>query len=58
MPTTRNLLDLARTLQTTALVGENIKAVKRKKKNLAELGVENIIGTELIKIQAQLSSYL
>lgn len=49
-----NLIPLA---QSTALVAENVKLVKKKNKNVgdfAKLGVKNIIGIELTKETANL----
>lgn len=54
------LLKLSRTMQATALLEKNLKAVKKKpkKKKLTKLALKNIVGTSLIKTQAQLSSGL
>lgn len=55
--TVKNIMSLIPTLQATALVGENIKETKKKKpkkKSLVKLGVGNIVGIELIKLQSGL----
>lgn len=48
------------TLQALALVGENVKVFKKKKKlktkDIIGLGAKNIIGVNLIKITAQQAS--
>ena len=48
------------TFQAVALVGENIKVFKKKKKlkakDFVKLGAKNIIGTEFIKLTAQRAS--
>lgn len=66
MTTTGSLLKLGRDMQALALAGENIKLAKKslnkkkkiKTKDLIGLSAKNIIGVELIKTQAQLSSGL
>lgn len=66
MTTTGKLLTLARDFQSLALVGENIKVAKKglkskktlKTKKIVGTGIKNIIGIDLIKAQAQLSSGL
>ena len=55
--TTENLLKLARDVQAAALVGDNIKFARKKKKKTSDFvksGVSNILGTSLIKAQANL----
>jgi len=45
------------TMQSLALVSHNLKVVKKKKKStedMIELGVGNIVGMEMIKINAGL----
>lgn len=52
MTTIQNLGRLAQTGQSLALVGENLRAIKRKKiktDGVVKLGVKNIVGTELIR---------
>lgn len=61
MTATGNLLRLSRDMQSLALVGENVKLAKKKKKKpkkLVSVATKNIIGIELIKAQAKLSSGL
>lgn len=61
-----DLLGLARTTQAITLVSENVKvakqSLKKKKKlnskKLISLATKNIVGTQLIKTQAQLSAGL
>jgi hypothetical protein len=53
----KEIMKLIPTLQATALVGQNIKTIKKKKsttKDIMDLGVTNIVGTSLIKTQANL----
>lgn len=57
----KKILELATALQSTALVGENIKVLKKKKKESKDfigMGVKNIIGTQLIKEQADIMGTL
>lgn len=53
--TTKDLMNLSTTIQSVALVDENLKFLKKKKKKtkdyLGNFGT-NIIGTSLIKSQA------
>lgn len=61
MTATGNLLKLSRDVQATALVGENLKKAKKKKlktKDIVKLGTKNMVGINLLKVQAQLSSGL
>jgi len=47
------------TIQSLALVSHNLKVVKKKKKttkDMVELGVGNIVGTSMIKINADMIS--
>ena len=49
------------TMQSLALVSHNLKVVKKKKqttKDMVELGVGNIVGVSMIKINADLISGL
>ncbi len=61
MTATGKLLDLARTMQTVALVSENVKIAKqgikkkKKSKKLTGLAIKNIVGIKLIREQAKLS---
>ena len=52
MTADKALLGLVPTIQAAALLKKNAKALKKKKKNLLNLGVENVVGTTLIKEQA------
>lgn len=50
-------MNLVPVMQSTQLVGENLKLVKKKKtstKDIVGLGIKNIVGTNLIKINADL----
>lgn len=61
MTTIGNLLKLSRDAQSLAVANENLKLAKKKKitaKDLVKAGAKNIVGIELIKTQAQLSSGL
>jgi len=49
------------TMQSLALVSHNLKVVKKKKqttKDMVELGVGNVVGVSMIKINADLISTL
>lgn len=65
MSSTKTLLQVARDAQAMALVGENVKFLKGKKKktskkvkDFAGLGVKNIVGIELLRAQAGLAAGL
>jgi len=54
---TDSLLRLSQDLQAVALVSENYKAIKRRKRrasDLVGLGLTNIIGTTLVREQANI----
>ena len=58
---TKALLDIARTAQAVALTKENLKLTKKKKtkvKDIIDIGVKNVVGINLIKIQADLAAQL
>ena len=53
----KKILELATTMQSVALLGENVKLAKKKKvqvKDMVGVGIKNIIGTSLIKEQANI----
>ena len=53
----KQILNLIPTLQAAALVGENVKVTKKKdikSKDLIGLGVKNIVGIEIIKLESSL----
>jgi len=53
----KDIANLIPTMQSVALVSHNLKAVKKKKttaKDMVDLGVTNIVGTSMIKINADL----
>ena len=50
----KDILRVANDIQAANLVGHNLKSAKKKNKNLTKLGVENIISTNLIRVNAQL----
>lgn len=56
------LLDLARTAQALALTKENLRLANKNKKiktkDMIGVGVKNIVGIDLIKIQAGLAAGL
>ena len=59
--TLQSITSLIPTMSAVALVSENIQVAKKKKKtteDIMKLGITNIIGTNLIKTQAQLLSGL
>jgi len=53
----KDIAKLIPTLQASALAGENLKVVKKKKiktKDMIGMGTKNIVGISLIKINADL----
>lgn len=57
----KNILNLIPTIQAASLVNENIKKSKQKKtdtKDMIDLGMKNIIGVNLIKIESDLIAKL
>ena len=53
----KKLLDVATTVQSAALVGENIKFAKQKDKDVmdfAKMGVGNIVGVSLLGKQSDI----
>ena len=55
--TVKDIANLIPTIQAAGLVGHNLKAVSKKKtttKDMIGLGVGNIVGTSLIKVNADI----
>lgn len=53
----KEILKIVPTISSAALVSENYKVLKKKKKKTGDLfglGIKNIVGTSLIQSQAQL----
>ncbi len=53
----KQILNLIPTVQAAALVGENLRVAKKKKvdsKDFIGLGVKNIVGIEVIKLESGL----
>jgi len=53
----KTIANLIPTMQGVALVSHNLQAVKKKKKtakDMMELGVTNIVGTSMLKINADI----
>ena len=53
----KNIMKIIPSLQAVALAKENIRTVKKKKiktEDMIDMGAKNIIGTNLIKINADL----
>jgi len=53
----KTIAGLIPTMQSAALVSHNLKVVKKKKttaKDMVDLGVTNVVGTSMIKINADL----
>lgn len=51
------LLGIVPAIQSASLLNENVKVLKKKKqsvKDITGLGVKNIVGTSLIKVNANL----
>jgi hypothetical protein len=61
MPT-KAIANLIPTIQSASLVGENLRVMKKKKKqstkDILDLGMTNIVGTSMIKINADIISTL
>jgi hypothetical protein len=57
----KKIMEIVPTIQSVHLISENLKALKKKKmksKDIIGLGAKNIVGTSLIKIEADLISDL
>lgn len=55
--TYKDIANIIPTVQAAQLAGHNLKTIKKKKidtKDMVELGVTNIVGTSLIKAEADL----
>ncbi len=54
--TVKSIMSLIPTIQAAALVGENVRVAKKKvgSKDLIGLGVKNIVGIEVIKLESGL----
>lgn len=55
--TYKNIASIIPSLQSIALVNENLKQVKKKKttsKDMIDLGMKNIVGSSLIKINSDI----
>jgi hypothetical protein len=55
--TVKSIMGLVPTIQAASLVGENLKVAKKKDKNVGDmigLGMKNIVGTSLIKVESDL----
>lgn len=52
----KNIMNLIPTMQSVALVNENLKATKKKQttKSMMGLGMKNIVGTSIIKIESDM----
>lgn len=51
----KNILNLIPTIQSASLVSENIKVAKKPKtKDMVDLGLKNIIGVNIIKVESGL----
>lgn len=59
--TTKQIIGLIPTVQAATLVNENTKVLKKKKiktKDMVGLGLKNIVGVELIKVESNLISLI
>ena len=57
MTVTKDIMNLVPTLQAASLVDANLKAVKKKNKttkDMLDMGMGNVVGTSMIKINADL----
>ena len=57
MTATQDILRAGLSVQAVALLGENVKATKKKElktENFINLGIKNIVGTSLITEQAKI----
>lgn len=52
----QDIAKLIPTVQAASLVGDNVKSMNKKHstKDMVGLGVKNVVGTEMLKINAQL----
>lgn len=50
----KKLLALTTTMQSANLVADNYKSLKKKKPDFVKQGVKNILGVQLIGVQADL----
>ena len=54
----KDIAGLIPTMSSVALVSDNLKTVSKKKplktKDMVNMGVKNIVGVEMIKLQSQL----
>lgn len=53
----KSITNLITTAQGASLVSHNLRSLKKKKKNMLKMGVDNIVGVNLIKATAQAGSY-
>ena len=59
--TVQSIMRIVPLVQATALAGENIKLIKKKKietKDIVDTGMKNIVGIEFIRLQSQLTAGL
>lgn len=57
----KEIMKIIPTIQSASLVKHNLKALDKKKtktKDIVDLGVKNVVGTSMIKINADLISTL
>lgn len=57
MTVTKDIMNLVPTLQAASLVDANLKAVKKKNKttkDMLDMGMGNVVGTSMIKVNADL----
>lgn len=57
MTAAKEILRLAPTMQSAALLGYNMKMMKKKKKKVGDfvgMGMTNIVGVEMIKAQSDI----
>jgi len=53
---TKSILEVGLSAQSIALLGENVRIAKKKKKtskDFLSLGMKNLVGTSLLRAQAQ-----
>ena len=51
----KDLMNVIPMIQSASLVGENIKVLNKKKigsKDIVSLGIKNVVGTSLIKMES------
>ena len=54
----KNIMEIVPTMEAVRLVDYNIKAAKKPKKNMMDIGFTNIVGISLIKAESDMIASL